>query len=401
MRCGRQVRVLIACAGTVVVFWRGASTRATRLLRSGLSATRHAATGGLQGHTLLHVATTGSDDNDGTLASPFATLHRAQLAVREAIPWGNVTVHIAPGLYTLSRPLEMGLADAPAVGSSHRVTWRATRTDVGESGSVILSGGAELSFDAEQHGLWMSDVRQLPRRAVLHARQLYVEGRRASRSAQAGGGCLAANGSTCVRPLPVWGERAWQWYTDARARRTSSGYLILDPARAREALAWPAKGKGVEFVYTGVGGSPWSESRCPVAEVSRWRGDPRRVGAVLVRMAQPCFRCFQAARLRRVCYPSATHLLPVCYPSAASAIRLLFVRPCPLRAAARYPLTCPTSSKLHRAGTVCSDRVPHSSPPHAALRYSTSASCRNGKGKSRFRLPSRTWGRPIFVPVSE
>ena len=156
----------------------------------------------------------------------------------------------------------------------------------------------------------------LPRRAVEHARQLYVGGRRACRTAVPSGGCHATNESKCAEPLPVWGGAAWQqtlgrfsarlqgdprrlpdrarggawepssWLTRMRA---SPGFVLVDRARAAEALAWPARGGGVEFVWTGVSGSPWSESRCPVAEVVPFGGNV----SALVRMAQPCFRCFQ------------------------------------------------------------------------------------------------------------
>ena len=51
------------------------------------------------------------------------------------------------------------------------------------------------------------------------------------------------------------------------------GFVLRDPERAREALAWPP---GVEFVFSGVGGTAWSESRCGVASVST-RGSDGKV----------------------------------------------------------------------------------------------------------------------------
>lgn len=86
------------------------------------------------------VATSGRDDQPGTPALPFATLHRAQSAVREyrrAHPHEPVTVMVRKGTYYLERtlaftPEDSGSAEAPVVYTA----WP------GEQ--VTLSGGRRL-----------------------------------------------------------------------------------------------------------------------------------------------------------------------------------------------------------------------------------------------------------------
>src|SRR6516165_1870389 len=64
------------------------------------------------------VATTGSDDNPGTEAKPFATLARARDAVRQLIAdraiKATVTVLVREGTYTLKETLVFGPEDSPA-----------------------------------------------------------------------------------------------------------------------------------------------------------------------------------------------------------------------------------------------------------------------------------------------
>ena len=131
---------------------------------------------------------------------------------------------------------------------------------------------------------------------LQRTRTLYVNGRRASRTAivdatTAGAG---AGEAAAAAPRALFGWKAWSWFepgTPKAMRGHSVGFVLRDPERAREALAWP---RGVEFVFSGVGGTAWSESRCGVAGVSE-RGSDGKVlpgRAVLVTMAQPCFRCW-------------------------------------------------------------------------------------------------------------
>ena len=57
----------------------------------------------------------GNDSNAGTQAAPFATLHRAQAAVRGHLAAGtkdDITVFLREGVYYLENPLTFPAADA-------------------------------------------------------------------------------------------------------------------------------------------------------------------------------------------------------------------------------------------------------------------------------------------------
>ena len=76
------------------------------------------------------VAPDGSDDNDGTMESPFATIERAQRTIRQLktngqYPDGGVTVMIRGGRYPMAPGLAFDEYDSGEPGSP--VTWRAFR----------------------------------------------------------------------------------------------------------------------------------------------------------------------------------------------------------------------------------------------------------------------------------
>src|SRR5215468_4595995 len=87
------------------------------------------------------VATTGSDDNPGTLAKPFATLARARDAVRKLNAGGPpnraVTVLVRGGTYVLKETLVFGPEDS---GTQQRRIVYAAYPDE----TPVLSGGREI-----------------------------------------------------------------------------------------------------------------------------------------------------------------------------------------------------------------------------------------------------------------
>ena len=96
----------------------------------------------------FYVAPSGRDDQAGTLAAPFATLRRAQLAVRAlkaahggAVPAGGVEVRLRGGVYAAGAGgaplLELSAADSGSAEGA--VTWRAHGGE-----PVLLSGGLEV-----------------------------------------------------------------------------------------------------------------------------------------------------------------------------------------------------------------------------------------------------------------
>jgi hypothetical protein len=138
----------------------------------------------------IWVSPRGSDSDAGTKAAPFATLGRAQKAVRQLLrlePDAGVVVILRGGVYRLERPLELTARDSGRQG--HDVVWRAYR---GErplvSGAVRVPGSAWSRFGKETN-LWRARV------GKVATRELYVDGQRAIR---------ASTGEYPAGFLPSW-----------------------------------------------------------------------------------------------------------------------------------------------------------------------------------------------------
>jgi hypothetical protein len=133
----------------------------------GLVFTLLAATGCVAAHAAeFHVATSGDDGNPGTAERPFATLGRAQQALRTRPAGQAATVLVGGGTYYLSEPLifapeDSGTADAPVVFAAA----------AGET--VVISGGArlELAWRPFRDGIYQADTP-----AGLAIDQLFVNG---------------------------------------------------------------------------------------------------------------------------------------------------------------------------------------------------------------------------------
>jgi hypothetical protein len=87
----------------------------------------------------IHVATSGSDDADGSRQKPFATLHRAQAEARKHSGREPITVWLHKGTHYLERPLRFEAADSGT--KDNPVTYRA----VGDE--TVISGGQVLSLN--------------------------------------------------------------------------------------------------------------------------------------------------------------------------------------------------------------------------------------------------------------
>ncbi|MHC4497429.1 MAG: peptide-binding protein, partial [Planctomycetota bacterium] len=92
----------------------------------------------------LFVAPDGSDDNVGTKARPFATIQRAQEAVRDVAGKEPVTVNLRAGTYYLTKPVVFGAEDSGAV--NRIVVYKAY-----EKEKVRVSGGKRLSLQWQEH----------------------------------------------------------------------------------------------------------------------------------------------------------------------------------------------------------------------------------------------------------
>ena len=117
----------------------------------------------------LYVKPDGSDDRSGTsLEHAFATLARAQSAVRAMQPLGNdVEIHIAPGLYLLSDTISFDATDSAPVGK--RIAYRAADP----KDKPRISGGRLIAGEWTEHGKGVHSIAA----GEGDFRQLYVNGR--------------------------------------------------------------------------------------------------------------------------------------------------------------------------------------------------------------------------------
>ncbi|NOU36291.1 MAG: hypothetical protein HOO88_05940 [Kiritimatiellaceae bacterium] len=120
----------------------------------------------------FYVAPQGSDQNDGIKDSPFKTVERAQRAARKTDKSkpGKTVVHLRGGTYTLERTIEFDVRDSGT--ASHPVVYQAYPGE-----QPVLSGGRHLDG-------WEKVGKLLYQASTggLDFRQLYVNGRKASRS---------------------------------------------------------------------------------------------------------------------------------------------------------------------------------------------------------------------------
>lgn len=102
--------------------------------------------------THYYVAPTGNDANAGTRHQPFATPHGAQVAVRKSVTCSTtpITVHFAPGTYTMAEPLVFTDADSGRAA----VTYCADK-----AGTVIFSAGQRIEgWTPLSNNLWVATV---------------------------------------------------------------------------------------------------------------------------------------------------------------------------------------------------------------------------------------------------
>jgi len=126
----------------------------------------------------LWVAPQGSDDGPGTAERPFATLGRAQQAVRARIAAGlkeDVVVVLRKGTYELGQTLVFGPEDSGT--EKHSITYQA---QPGEQ--VVVSGGRRVTgWQPAADGLWTAQVPG-SRQEGWNSRNVYVNGRSATRA---------------------------------------------------------------------------------------------------------------------------------------------------------------------------------------------------------------------------
>ncbi|GAA4201637.1 right-handed parallel beta-helix repeat-containing protein [Streptosporangium oxazolinicum] len=174
----------------------------------------------------LYVSPSGDDTWPGTRERPLATLTHARDLARGT----GAVVNLLTGTHRLAETFQLTEADSG-------VTYRA-------EGEAVVSGGRRITGWRERDGVWLAEV------GDLDTRRLYIDGRRAERSA--------------IDTVP------------GNATRTDTGYVTDSTAPQ----SWGNPGD-VEFVLRGV--YPWTEARLGVAAVE---GDEH---STTVTMAQPAF----------------------------------------------------------------------------------------------------------------
>jgi hypothetical protein len=125
----------------------------------------------------FYVAPDGNDNNAGTLEAPFATLVRAQDAVRERIRGGldqDLTVLIRGGEYVLDAPLAFGPEDSGS--ESARITYAAYPGE-----TVTITGGRGISgWKAAEGDRWTVELPEVAA-GTWYFRQLFADGARLPR----------------------------------------------------------------------------------------------------------------------------------------------------------------------------------------------------------------------------
>jgi len=121
---------------------------------------------------MFYVSPQGNDRNDGSASAPFATLQRAQEAVRQAKKDRTVTVMVSAGTYYLEHSLTFTPEDSGT--SQGRVVFAAA-----QGATVTLSGGRKLEcrWVPYKDHILMTEVP-----AGLEFTQLFVNGKRQIRA---------------------------------------------------------------------------------------------------------------------------------------------------------------------------------------------------------------------------
>lgn len=135
-----------------------------------------------------HDAWSGRLPEPGEKDGPFATIERAQQAVREARkrqPEAPVRVILREGIYYLARPLEFGPEDSGAPYGSMGEGEIAVTYAAAPGEKVIISGGRRLEGGAwgevNGHRAWVIDLPEV-KAGLWNFRQLFINGERRPRT---------------------------------------------------------------------------------------------------------------------------------------------------------------------------------------------------------------------------
>jgi hypothetical protein len=191
----------------------------------------------------FYVSPQGSDANPGTLATPFATLQRAQQAVRPLAGKAAVRIFLRGGEYYLPKPLIFEAADSGSATAP--IIYQAYGKEIPVvSGGVKLSG---LAWKPYKDGIFET---QVP--ADLHTEEIFVNGRRQilARYPNFDAGTLIFNG---FAPDAISKERAARWADP------TGGYVHMMHASMWGGYTFRITGKTADGAVTMEGG--WQNNR--------------------------------------------------------------------------------------------------------------------------------------------
>jgi hypothetical protein len=152
-----------------------------------------------------YVATDGNDASAGTLDAPFATIERAQEAVRET-ERRPLTVEVRAGVYRIREALVFGPEDSGIEGAP--VTWAAYPGE-----QPVISGGMTVGGWKQGPGkLWQTKITAV-QQGAHYFRQLFVNGERRTRARHPNEGYLRTAG-----PMPGVDPREGRKDRDAKFR---------------------------------------------------------------------------------------------------------------------------------------------------------------------------------------
>ncbi|MEE4311837.1 MAG: right-handed parallel beta-helix repeat-containing protein [candidate division KSB1 bacterium] len=157
----------------------------------------------------FYVSPGGDDDNPGTLIRPFATIAKAQRAVRRinSDMRSDIVVYLRGGRYQLSSTLKFDARDSGSNG--HRVIYSAYQDEV-----PVISGGVTIrKWGKGKNGVYTS-------RSQGTFRQLYVNGRRAIRARTPDAGSY--------HRLKLWNERDREIIIDSTLIRRWSNFRHVE-----------------------------------------------------------------------------------------------------------------------------------------------------------------------------
>jgi hypothetical protein len=208
--------------------------------------------------SVISVSVDGNDSNTGTASSPFATVRRAQRAVRELLDQGagNIVVNLDEGVHRLTEPLALDSRDSGRDG--HTVTWRSVPGQ-----HAILSGAESVPSSAwslhdSTADIWSAEV------GSIDTRQLVVDGTPAT---------LARTTDFPVGFLP-------HHTTDGVGSGVQYVESDLNPAAWRDPSTWSNPSQ-----VTAVTADQWKITMVPVTGVT----PPSGGSPGLLTMAQPAW----------------------------------------------------------------------------------------------------------------